>query len=404
MPDPAETITRATSNTANDRRRAAETYTNVMARPGNDPVLRRLLSETGFLTTAQFDTISPSARNFEYSRTEGSREIKQIIVVPFGYRNDIARLTSLERNHRLVTAADTPGTNGVRVAYGRPDYLMSGALTGDLYGAAKGANVTARATGIEGPAPHFIVNRRGDVVVVLSADAKAHVIPAYFENGIFIALETAVIIPRAAHAQRNFRDTLIEAEPSNVQRISLAVLVKKLLTFLGPTFPRTFTDDLPNTAQGFSYQRTAPQPNLQLENGTFTDIPNFFALVDLQPNFELTTDIWRSTTAPPPVAGREEVRASTGQLDTFGQSSAVMGRYVTLAAGSRSAEMQSRARRTIFADRRQSAYRHAEAADSSAAGVTAGLAATAVNTTAATNYEPNSYDFTTGLWGDNVAF
>ena len=409
----AQTIANIVSGDASDNRRSANTYINATERAGNGLAPRRLLSDAGFLLRRQFDDLPPNRRNYDYSDTDDPRDLQQILIVPYGATADIQRLKSNRAVDRNVHSPD-PGTPGVAPYPQDPQFLMSGDLDSNGISDAKTVAVKRAAVSPQGPTPHFIINRNGDISVCLSVDATTHLLPPYLEGGVFIAIETAVVILRADHAQRRF-DRLVELPPSSTQLTTLAVLIAKLLVACGTSFPKVFDATLSTTARGFSYQRSSPSDGLISGNFSATpptlpgNQPNityaptapttFFSIVAAQGNFDLATDIWRPAGAPSPVAGRDLMRTMIETLDTVGQRSVVMGSYVSRAAGSRSVEMQSRARSSVFASRRRGAYRHGEDAAHEAAAIPANISSL-VLTEAPTNYEPHTYDFVNGIWGD----
>jgi hypothetical protein len=297
---------------------------------------------------------------------------------------------------------------------------MSGALDAETYSAQKTALVVRGLTSTQGPAPHFIVNRRGDIIVGPGIDGETSVLFAYADTGIFIAVESALAIAREDHAARRF-DRIVELPLASVQLITLGVLVNKLMTALGSSVPATFYDNLSATAAGFTYgwvdtlegvspynfrqrPKPAPHPALRFDYSTSTG-PDFFSSVVLaQGSFNLATDIWRPLAAPRPIAGREEVRAALGSVDTAGAESVYMGNYATLAAGERSSEMQTTQRAQMFVQRMRVSHTGADEAATQAANATETGTSTVLPNEEPANVGPHTYDFATGRWGDNSPF
>jgi hypothetical protein len=410
MTDAADTIQQALTRLSNDRRRTANNMINATARPGTDPTARRIMSDTGFLQERQFSYFSPNNLNFSFSDTDDPREINRIAIVPYGWRADIQRLTSGRPADRVIRSADSTGGSGVAPYPENTQYLMPGYLDADAYVPQKTSVVVRAATTTQGPAPHFIVSRRGDVLVGPPVDAETAVIPDMATGTIFIATEAALIIRREDHQASDYSN-IIELPLAPMQIVSLAVLCNKLLVALGASFPRTFDA---SAARGFSYVRSENYANLTTGNFESTaptfpwqdlrldytgTVPTAFSsTIDQQGTYDLSTDIWLLGDAPSPVAGREEVRAALYQLDTSGAEAAALGAYVTLAVNQRSNEMQTAARNRMFVQRRRVSYRDADDAANHAA-----AAATTVNdaslvTAPATGYEPHAYNFETGRW------
>ena len=419
MTEPAEVIGQALTGLANGRRRTANNYVNATARPGSDPVLRRLMSDDGFLEERQFSYFIPNRRNFSYSDTDEPRELKQILIVPYGVAEDVARLKSSRPIDRIVNTVETVGSAGVVPYPGNSLFLMPATLDAETRSVPKAARLLRAATSRTGPTPHFVINRNGDISVGPSVDAETTFLPDFADNGVFIAIESAVIIYREDHAARRY-DRLVELPFNGTQIFTLSVLVAKLLTATGTAIPRTFNSDLTAADAGFAYLRPADSapsglisgnlgtsaPTLPWEatNLEYPTADQFLGRVDQQGYFTLSTDVWRSTEAPRPIAGREAVRAVIGTIDTAGAESIAQGAYALLASGERSNEMQTVARQRMFVMRRRVAHRDADNADEHAAGASAAINTTQQVENAVRNAEPHTYNFDTGLWLDRGAF
>lgn len=400
----SDIIAQALTNLSNDHRRASLDYLNLTARPGNDGTPRRLMSDLGFLQERQFTYLAPHQRNFHYADSDGPREITKIVFIPYGIGSDYRRLTSRHEQARVI------GAEGGVVQYpGNVALLMAGGLDGETASPAKTRQMVQSITGRTGPAVHFIVNRLGDISVGPSIDAEVSPIPSLEVGSIFVALESALAITREDHQARRF-NAIVEMPFTATQLVTLGVLVNKLLVALGTGFRRVFTDAPPDPT-GFTYQWVTPISGLGAANfrqtpptgASFdyssTTSANFFQIVDAQGSFDLATDVWRPFAAPTPLAGREEIRVALGEVDTAGEESVQMGNYVTAAAGERSNEMQTTARRQMFVMRQRQAQQDSENVATNAA-----AAATTVDDhnlpgDEVANPGPHTYDFTTGEWG-----
>lgn len=412
----SDIVSTALARLANDHRRTSTDYLNISARSGTRTP-RRLMSDVGFLVGCQFSYGNPHRSNFSYDDTEGPRDIKQVVLVGYGALADYNRLTSADRSARLIQDAALSGHGGVSPSPGNNALLVSGALDIDGYARTKTLGVVHGMTTTTGPAPHFIVNRRGDVVVGPGVDAETTYLATYSNAGVFIAVESALVISREDHHNQRY-DRIMELPLTPLQLTSLGVLVNKLLVALGSSFPRQFVDGLEPADSGFTYQwRNAhlmpqlhpwnfqdPQPASVIPNSTLnyasTNPATFFEIVDSQGAFDLGTQIWRPLAAPTPVAGREDVRQALDGVDTAGEESAQFGNYVTLAAGERSNEMQATTRSQMFVVRHRVAVGDADGAAENAATAAAAVdGSTGLPTEVPTGFEPHTYNFHTGQWG-----
>lgn len=415
----ADTIAQTLARLSSDRRTTANQYLNITARPGNGLSPRRLMSDIGFLQEANFSYGTVHPANATYNDTDNPRELKQIVLVGYGLRSDYRRLVSSRPEDRNIQTPGSTTSSGLATYPGNEQVLMSSALNAGTYAQSKTRNVLQAMAALAGPAVHFLVDRLGNVVIGASVDAEVTAVPTYQENGVIIALETACVIGRADHAIRRY-DRIVELPFTTLQLVSLAVLVKKLLTALGSAFPKTFTSSLSNTDQGFTYvladsiegfspfnfqadPRSSVIPNVTFDYSG-TSNATFFNTVEAQPAFDLATDVWRTTQAPRAVAGRTAIATAIGEVDTAGAESVYLGAYATLAAEERSTEMQTTQRQQMFVQRQRVSHRNADDAANEAATVSeTGSSATTPNTPA-TNTAPHTYDFSTGRWGDNETF
>lgn len=411
----SDAVAAALANLANDQRRASTNYLNVSARPGTRTP-RRLMSDTGFLAECQFSYANPHRANFSYNDTEGPREIRQVVIAGYGLFRDFTRLTASNQAARLIQDVSTGGHAGLSPYPGSDVLLMSGDLDNDTYTSQKTRATLHGMSTTVGPSPHFVINRRGDVIVGPGVDAETTYIPPYSNYGVFIAVESALVISREDHQNRRF-DRIMEIPFTPLQLTSLSVLVNKLLVALGAAFPRQFVADLAADASGFTYDwyRASQMPQLHPWNfqnpPTESAISNsgltyeattqtaFFDIVARQGAYDLGTQIWRPLAAPTPVAGRESVRQALDAVDTAGEESAQIGNYVTLAAGERSNEMQAVTRSQMFVVRHRVAVGDAAGAAENAATAASSVDSAGLPTEVPANFEPHTYNFHTGRWG-----
>jgi len=411
----SDTVSTALARLANDHRRASTNYLNISSRPGTRAP-RRLMSDVGFLAECQFSYGNPHRTNFSYSDTEGPRELKQVVIAGYGLLSDYNRLTSADRSARLVRDVGASGHGGVSPYPANTELLMSGVLDNDTYASQKTRSVLHGMSTTAGPAPHFIINRKGGVVVGPGVDAETTYIAAYSNYGVFIALESALVISREDHHNQRY-DRIMEQPLTPLQLTSLGVLVNKLLVALGDSFPREFVDGLDADASGFTYVWSRadlmpqlhpwnfqnPQPASVIPNSNLdyasTSPATFFEIATSQGAFDLGTQIWRPLAAPTPVAGREDVRQALDAVDTAGEESAQIGNYVTLAAGERSNEMQAVTRSQMFVVRHRVAVGDAAGAAENAATAAAAVDSAGLPTEIPTGFEPHTYNFHTGQWG-----
>jgi hypothetical protein len=409
----ADTLSEALARLANDQRRTAPQYANIQARPGNANTPRRLISDVGFLQARQFAYVAAHQANYLYNNTESPREIRQVVLVPYGLSDDYARITSTRPQDRLVHAVTGSPSGGMSVAPFGSGILMSGGLNNLTYSGPKTANVIRRMTTTAGPAYHFVVNRRGDISVGPGVDARTTAIPDFADLAVFIAVESALVISRQDHEDRRF-DRIVELPLTGDQLITLAVLVNKLLVVLGSQFPRQFSETLTNSGTGFTYRTAEPVTGVTLRNFqavpapgfdyTLSSAPGFFNLVARQGSFDLATQVWRPLAGPTPVVGREEVRGALSTIDTAGAESVYLGAYATLAAGERSNEMQAVPRTQLFAQRQRVSYRDGRTAAEQSSNVAETGNVAVLPSEVPANYEPHTYDFVTGLWGDRKPY
>jgi len=376
------------------------------------------MSDVGFLQAIQITYVNVAPTNVTYNDTEERRAIKQIVLVAYGLADDYRRLTSTNPNDRLVRHTASNLRGGVEAYAANNALIQSGDLGADSAAAPKTQKVVRAMTTNQGPSPHFVVTRKGDLIVGPSIDGTTSVVPDFQGSAVFIAVEGALLMPREDHAVRRF-DRIFEAPYTLIQATTLATLVNKLLVACGATLPRVFNETLTPSDSGFTHRRADVLPDVLQTNFRTTDwelpIPgvtldyakstpsSFFNLVSAQGPYDLATQIWMPANAPPVRAGREEARTAIGQVDTAAAESAYMGAYATIAAEERADEMQRQVRSQIFVQRHRVAHNDADSASSDAASVSEVGSSALLPTEVPANLGPHTYDFTTGLWGDNKA-
>lgn len=407
------TLSQALARLSNDRRRTVAQYVNIQARPGSANTPRRLISDVGFLQERQFAYVATHPANFSIDDTANQRAIRQIIVVPYGIAADYARITSTSASDRLIHTVTNIPSGGMASLPNNDQLLMSGALDGLTYSAPKTAAVIRAMTTTTGPAPHFVINRLGDISVGPPVDAETTYISEFADTAVFIAVEAALAISRDDHNRRRF-DRIIEMPFTGDQTVTLATLVKKLLVAFGTSLTRQFSTSLSATSTGFAYLTRSQTPAVTLRNfsepeyGGFdygdSSAGGFFDTVEAQGSYDLSTEVWRPLAAPQPVAGREEVRNAMSNPDTAGAESVYLGAYAAVAAFERSNEMQAVPRAQIFAQRQRVAVRDADDAGSHSATVAETGGSATLPTEIPASYEPHTYDFNTGKWGDNSPY
>ena len=412
MTDTASVVSQVLANLGNDRRRLTGTYINSTARRGEGGAVRRVLSDVGFLQAVQVTYVNASRNHVHFDDTSERRSISQIVLVAYGLQEDYKRLASQRPEDRLLRHSASPLQSGVEVSPYGSHFVMSGSLGADTASAAKTQRVVRAMTTNQGPAPHFIVTRKGDVIIGPSIDGETTVLPALRETAIFVAVESALLMPKEDHAEKRY-SRIFEAPMPLIQSVTLATLVNKLRVAVGATTPAVFAtpglsyawgDTLPSV-QRMLFDSEAPAPvvpGVELDYSQ-TIQRAFFALVEAQGSYDLATQVWLPAGAPPVRSGREEARTAIGQVDTAGAESAYLGAYATIAAEARADDMQAQVRSQMFVSRHRVVHNDADDASASSAHVAEVGASSLLPTEVPTNVGPHTYDFTTGLWGDNKA-
>jgi len=370
------------SSLSADHSRSAGYYGNVVGAPGPNSAPRRVLSSIGFLESTQYQLVAPNATHV--SRGETDRPCALIRILPYGLREDSSVLLSpVQHERRRIDA-----------------YALGNVCVQDIDTTRKTVQVIERMTGEQGPAYHFIVDRRGGIYVCATLDDT---IDPASPLSIDIALEGALVAPekswRAGHVT-----TLFELPLTSPQSDTLATLIAKLWTAY-PTITRDFTptgitvvyQDLPHQTELFNFTDGAWRTSSEFDHSN-SDIPGILGAARNQLNFDLATDVF--------VAPSSRVRAvravaatAVYHADTVGARSMLLGHYAELAGLERSQAMQTTSRREFFVQRLAEAQTdalHAANAASSAAG-----AGTASPTPSVSGAAPSVFDFTTGRWQDD---
>lgn len=390
---------------------------NVTARAGDGRGGRRVMSQVGFLEAVSVVSVQTDRAHYQFDDTEELRQPKQIVLVGYGLNADYKRLASSLAEDRLLRNSSSPLHSGVAVYPDDSRLLMSGDLSSDTTSRAKTSVVVQAMTGRQGPAPHFVVTRKGGLIIGPSIDATTTVIPALSQSAIFVMVESALVMLRSDHESRRY-DRLMEAPMPLIQASTLATLINKLLVAVGSTVSRSVITTVSADASGIVYRRadtlpsvpealfrsppTLPDTTLRLDYATSTPEP-FLRYVDAQGSYDLATQVWEPPNAPPTPTGRVEALTAIAQTDTAGAESVYMGAYATLAAEERALDMARTVRSQIFVQRHRTSVQNSEEAGAQAARVAEAGSGSLLPTEVPANVGPHSYDFTTGLWGDNKA-
>lgn len=411
MANPGSVVSQLLSNLGADRRRSTNTYVNATARRG-DGTPRRVLSDVGFLQSTQVTFVNTSRMHVTFNDTEERRAIENLVLVGYGLSDDYKRLVSSRPEDRLVRHNASVLRGGVEHHPDDSGLVMNGDLDAQTSDVTKTQKVVRAMTTDAGPAPHFIVTRKGDLIIGPSIDGETTVVSELRAKAVFIAIESMLVMGKADHAARRF-DRIFEAPLTGRQAVTLATLVNKLRVALGTTVPRTFG------SPGLSYRRSiamadvqetlfqTTKPNLALPGVTldfsFTTQNSFFELVDAQGSYDLATQVWQNPNTPPIRTGRQEARTAIGQVDTAAAESAYMGAYATIAGEERSDDMQRQVRSQMFVSRHRAGHTESTEILTNAGHVAEVGGAALLPEEVPANAGPHTYDFTTGLWGDNKA-
>lgn len=405
MTTPLETLTRVLTNAAADTRRTIAYYGNLQASgPARRP--RRLLSEVGFPQSTSFSYIVPSASHV--IRGQEQRACDRVTVCPYGVEDDVRRLTSTQAQDRAVNTA--AGSAGVRLYTGNSLFYVHAGLDAETVSAGKTLRlVQSLLSRTGGPAYHVVIARNGAVYVCAALDDETRAAGSRSPVSIDVAVETAVAIRAADHEARRY-DRLVELPFTDAQLACLAVVAGKVRTSY-PAFRLGFVRHT-ESGPGMAYAWRAPQPSaMNFTNGAWRDVSpfnheesdyeRFIQRVDAAGAYDLATEVFRPSAAPPPSGARGTAQTAMAQISNAGERSVAMGAYAYVAGGARADELESQSRLRLFVDRIAVAHRDAHAT-SAAAGHVASSASHPVP--AATGVEPHTYDFGGGLWGDGKSY
>lgn len=417
MSTPAEVLSRALTRLANDRRRRTTQYANLAPRPGASTVAQRLLSDIGFLEGTQFSYLNANAAHVTPPVDDSPRDIRQLVLCAYGLGLDASRFTS--RNTTVRTARG-PGTPGLAPFVDLPSVLVSAELDRETYSAQKNdlvrRNMTQRRSG---PAYHFLIDRRGGITVGPALDYQTSVVPARSEHGVFIGLEGALGIARA-ELDAGRTSSAFELPYTSLQVLTLTVLLAKLFTAY-PTIPRAVSDPEDGAVPALLYAApTLPDgvARRNFSNGAWiqqesygvdfdyglTDDAALNAAVTQEGAFDLATEIFRPLQAPPALAARDEVRTAIGTVDTAGAQALFLGAYTSIASPERANDMQAQTRRQIFVERLRVTHNEADDAGAQAAETSEGGSTLTPVIPTVVNADPHTYNYTTGLWGDEEIY
>lgn len=415
MPTPAEVLSGALTRLANDRRRRITQYANVAPRPGAQGVPQRILSDIGFLESTAFAYLNAHPTHVTPPEDEEPRAITQIVMSPYGLSLDAARM---QPRRSVVRTARGPGVAGLAPFEAVPSVLVSAELTEDTYSAQKNEvvrrNMTQRH---QGPAYHFLVDRRGGLAVGPGLDFTTSVFPELSASAVFIGLEGALGLAREDWTAGRV-DAAFELPYTTLQLLTLSVLLAKLLTAY-PAIPHTVEDDAPpgtpallylplaslaeSGVRNFSNQAWRERPTFGFDYAD-TDAAPFAAGIDAEGAFDLTTEVFRPPQAPRALAARAEAGAVVGTASYAGEQALYLGAYTSLAAPERAVDMTAQTRRQIFMERGRVTHHEADEAGAQAAQTTKGGASLVPVKPVVTNAEPHVYDYATGLWGDGEVY
>lgn len=408
MSDPSDAVAQVLARVAADTRRTVAYYGNVRGLPGRSRRPRRLLSETGFPAERTFSYVVPAPAHVRAH--DPPRTVTSVTLHPYGLADDLRRLTSSRAADRRVRTAGTNTGTGVAPLATDATFLVAGNVLPDTSAPAKTASlIEAVVTARRGPAYHFVVTRRGDIIVAAVLDDETAASRSNAATTIDVALEGAFAIRRTDHEARRFDGTLYELPYTPTQMLTLSVLIVKLRTVY-PAVPTTLGTGLVNDYRVADYRGA---PALNFSNGAWrnggspfdhalSDVPAFVTNLGTIPPFDLATQVFQPDQAPTPVATRTVAQTAIGQADTVGEQSVLLANYAALAGPERANAMQSAPRVRFFVERLNMAVRDAHGASNSAADTAEGGRVDPL--TPATNVDPHVYDFTTGRWGDGEPF
>jgi hypothetical protein len=406
MTTPSAQLRLVLAQLATDRRRSIAYYGNALAAPGSSTIPRRLLSDFGFPTDTQFQYVVPALANVTINR-EPRTAINHIVLNPYGLLFDRTRLVATAVAQRRVSLTRGPGTRGVALYPGRNDLYISAELDDQTYLEQKTTDLIQNLTTVRGPAYHFVITRRGDIIVCAALDDEVFANRNLSTTCISVALEGALAITVSDWTAKRFTN-LIELPYNEMQLFTLRVLYAKLQRAIPAITQEFVTTD----AAGFSYQfpnnvtgakafcftnnewRSFNSP-LNYET---SDISDFISRVNALSSFDLTTQVFRPPQAPAARATRAAARSVISQINTVGELSPALIAYASLAGVERANESASLTRSRFFVRRINVAQRDADDTNSQQSAVenTAGID----EPPAIANSGSSIFDFTTGYWQD----
>jgi len=412
----SDILQRALSRFSNDQRRTAAYFGNVRPNPGSAGVPRRLISDFGFPVESSFTYVIPASVHVDRSRLNRT-PISQIVIRPYGMTEDRARLVSSRVTDRRVATIWTEAEAGVRY-YSQAESVVVPAYLNpaDTSNASKTGRVVQKMVNArQGPAYHFLVTRSGAVVVAGSIDDEVFASGSESDYTLDIGIEGAVGIPRADWDARRYDNTVFELPYSEIQLFSLRVLLAKLVTAV----PAITNNIRPLSARTpglngifFDYGNAPGITRYNFTTGNWenrsplshasSDVPAFSTALTNTQSFDLATQVFRPFAPTPPIATRTEVQDALTRIATLGELSPALASYTTFAGAERAADMASTPRSRFFVERINVAHRDADDAGGQAGAV--GEGAHATGPVAATNFEPHSFDFATGFWGDGRTY
>lgn len=417
MTESSDQLQRALARYASDQRRTIAYYGNMRPSPGSEGVPRRLISDFGFPVESSFTYIIPAANLVDRSH-ENRTPISQIVIRPYGMREDRNRLVSQRATDRRRATRWTEEEPGVRTVESLPNVILPAYLNNYTANSAKTARLVQKMVNArQGPAYHFVVTRSGSVIVVASIDDEVFASGTESDYTIDIAIEGAAGMLSADWEARRYENTVFELPYTALQLYSLRVLLAKLVTAV-PEITNTIRPLSARTPglNGIFFDYDTTQGSTVIVRYNFTmnasegfpisyaasDVPAFQEALVATPSFDVTTEVFRPHTPTPPIATREEVRDAVTRVATLGELSPALASYATYAGAERSADMASASRSRFFVARINVAHRDADDAGGHASAVGAGANHGAP--IPATNFEPHTFDFDTGFWGDGKTY
>lgn len=339
----------------------------------------RWLSEVGFLASVQVSYAEMNAANFEPSGDEEGREINALYFVPYGLARDAALLTGDRPRHYRTTRS--PGARGTAPFPGADGFVGAADLGDDGASPMKTLAVLAALRQADGgPGYHAVVTRAGNVSIAAPADAIVSPVDDA-ENAYVVAVETAV--------RRASDGTLSEAPWTTAQLDTLSVLMAKLRA--------AYQSLLLDTDSGLRLVERDVRPDGLTAWLTGDNLAAFIQRVADLGEFDAATEVFRRS--PPPQGRRAEAQVAIGTADTAGEASMVLAAYVDLAAAERSHGVSELSRENVFVARARVSHTEGDAGAEAGAHAAAATQMTPIFPEV-TRFEPHSYNFATGRWGD----